>query len=176
MSTRLAHQGFDKSLTTLRRTLRKLYLTASDRPIARRNARRRVLTALRKMREVVDESFPAIVERAAPRARKTGKARIAALEKAGWVQETPHGATVFAAAGVPIKHVKWKTPAVVFEERKYVQRKGWVQKQRARAVRHEVFLIPAWAAAIGPDKPSELRAAKKSITLRKAALVAEALS
>lgn len=173
--TALAHQGLDKSLKTLRRTLCKLYLTTSDRPIARRNARRRVLTALRKMREVVDESFPAIVERAAPKAKKTGEKRVEALEKAGWVRQGSIAAARFAGAGVPVKHVKWKTTAIVAGERKYIPRKGWVQDQHTRGDNHEAILVPAWAAAIGPDKPSELRAAKKSVTLRKAALVAEAL-
>ena len=174
--TALAHQGLNKSLKTLRRTLRKLYLTTSDRPIARRNARRRVLTALRKMREVVDESFPAIVERSAPKARKTGEARVEALEKAGWVRQGSIAAARFAGAGVPVKHVKWKTRAIVAGERKYVPRKGWVTKQSTRVDNHETAFVPAWAHAIGPDKPSALRAAKKSVTLRKAALVAGALA
>lgn len=173
----LAHQGLDKSLKTLRRTLRKLYLTTSDRPIARRNARRRVLSALRKLREVVDESFPAIVERAAPRARKTGEARVEALKKAGWgVVQGSIAAARFAGAGVPVKHVKWKTIATIVGERKYVSRIGWVQDQRTRTDNHEAILVPGWAIAIGPNKPSELRAAKKSVTLRKAVVVAEALT
>jgi hypothetical protein len=175
MSTRLAHQGLDKSLKTLRHTLRKLYLTANDRPIARRNARRRVLAALRKMREVVDESFPAIVERSAPRVRKSPEQRVKALQAAGWVRVSSI-ADGYAVTGVPAKVIKWREVQELSTPPTYVKRKGWVNGATKTTITHVVRLIPAWAAAIGPDKPSELRAAKKSITLRKAALVAEALS
>lgn len=171
----LAHAPLDKRLRTLKASLRKLYLAGPDRPIARRNARRRVLSALRLMRATVDECFPAIVERTEPRARKTGDKRVKELEKAGWVEEQASVATRFAAAGVPVKHVKWKTTATVLGERKYVPGKGWVQDQHERVDHHDVFLVPEWAAAIGHDKPTALRAAKKSITLRKAALSAEGL-
>lgn len=174
--TALAHQGLNKSLKTLRRTLRALYLTTSDRPIARRNARRRVLTALRKMREVVDESFPAIVKRAAPQARKTGEARVKALEKAGWSVVNANVAAAFGAAGVPLKRVAWKTERELASHSTYVPRKGWVYKRRTEPEYHAVLLAPEWAVAIGSNKPSELRAAKKSVALRKAALVAEALT
>lgn len=171
----LAHLPLHKRLRALRQAMRKLCLTTSDRPIARRNARRRVLAELRRARETVDEFFPAIVERAAPRVRKIGPARVSTLQKAGWIQQGSIAVARFAAAGVPVKRVKWKTITTVPGERKYVPRKGWVQEQRTHVEHHEVMLVPAWAIAVGSDKPSELRAAKKSVSLRKAALVAAAV-
>ena len=171
----LANDVLDERLRWLRSALNKLEGT-EERPRARKTARRRVLAGLRRVREQVDALFPAIVERSAPRARKTGEERVKALKRAGWVPQGSIAAVRFAGAGVPIKHVKWKTQAIVAGERKYIPRKGWVQDQHTRVDKHEVILAPGWAVAIGADKPSELRAAKKSVTLRKAALVARALT
>lgn len=171
----LAHAPLDKRLRTLKGSLRKLYLTTQDRPIARRNARRRVLSALRLMRTTVDEHFPAIVERSAPRERKSPEQRIKALEKAGWIRHSTTSLGAYAAAGVPIKHFKWKVVTESQSPGTYVKGKGWVHGTTKNTVTHEVHLIPRWAYVIGPDKPTELRAAKKSMKLRKAALVVEGL-
>ena len=163
----LAHAPLDKRLRTLKASLRKLYLAGPDRPIARRNARHRVLSAMRLLRATVDECFPAIVERSEPRARKTGRKRFEHLKKTGWVEVTPQIATAFAAAGVTIRYVTW-------EEEKVVTR-GWPLKRVVEKINQRVALVPKWANAIGADKPTALRAAKKSITLRKAALSVEGL-
>ena len=172
--TRIPHGGLDFEYRNLRRVIMKLDGTA-DRPIARRNGRRRVLASLRKLRAAIDTTYPAIVNRSEPRTRKSPAERIRALEKAGWVRHGASSLGAYAAAGVPIKHIKWKVVTESKSPATYVKRKGWVHGTTKNTVTHEVHLIPTWAKAIGPDKPTELRAAKKSIRLRKAALVVEAL-
>lgn len=173
--TRIPHGGLDFEYRNLRRALIKLDGT-EGRKLARRNARTRVLTSLRKLRAAVDTSYPAIVERSAPRERKSPEQRIKALEKAGWVRRPEASQLVaYAAAGVPIKRLRWKVVTESASPATYVKRKGWVTGKTKNTVTHEVRMIPAWAAAIGPDKPTELRAAKKSMKLRKVALVVEGL-
>lgn len=172
--TRIPHGGLDFEYRNLRRALIKLDATEGRR-LARRNARTRVLTSLRKLRAAVDTSYPAIVERSAPRERKSPEQRIKALEKAGWIRHSTTSLGAYAAAGVPIKHIKWNVVSESQSPATYVKRKGWVSGTTKNTVMHEVHLIPRWAKVIGFDKPTELRAAKKSVKLRKAALVVEAL-
>lgn len=169
-STNIA--DIDDALRALRNACVSLTSTA-DRPIARRNARKKVLGTLRKIRAVVDEQFPAIVNRSAPRLRRTPKEREKALERAGWVRTSMAGH--FAAAGVPVKRVAWKEVVVSTSPATYVKRKGWVSGATSHTVKHESLFIPRWAKVIGPHKPTELRAVKKSRTLQKATLVTEAL-
>lgn len=165
---------YDDALKQLARALRKTAGT-EGRPIARRNARQAALRGLRHVRALLDEKAPAIVVRSEPRVRKTGEKRVEALEKAGWVRQGSIAAARFAAAGVPVKHVKWKTTAIVAGERKYIPRKGWVQDQHTRVDRHETILVPRWALAIGPDNPTKLRAAKKDPLLRKSVVADQML-
>lgn len=172
--TRIPHGGLEFEYRNLRRMIIKLDGTA-DRPIARRNARKRVLASLRKLRAAVDTSYPAIVNRSEPRVRKSPAERIRALEKAGWIRHSATSLGAYAAAGVPVKHIKWKVVTESQSPGTYVKGKGWVHGTTKNTVTHEVHLIPRWAKVIGPDKPTELRAAKKSMKLRKAALVVEAL-
>jgi hypothetical protein len=137
----------DELLRQLRRDLAKLDGT-EERPIARRNARRRVLGSLRRIRAYVDESFPAIVDRTGTK-RLTVEGRVKRLERAGWTYmgQIPW-ATICATVGVPAKpHPSGNGQGI------------W---------------IPGWARAIGPD-PSKLRAAVKSVTIRRAALATQAL-
>lgn len=171
---RIPHGGLDFEYRNLRRVLIKLDGT-EGRKLARRNARTRVLTSLRKLRAAVDTSYPAIVERSAPRERKSPKQRIEMLEKAGWIRHSTTSLGAYAAAGVPIKHFKWKVVTESASPPTYVKGKGWVTGTTKNTVTHEVHMIPRWAKVIGPDKPTELRAAKKSMKVRKAALVVEGL-
>jgi len=154
---------FDDQLKRLRRELRKL--EGTETPIARRNARARVLTAARLLRAAVDKSYPPIVNRTGVKRLKTIHGRIVRLEAAGWSlldwrgvsisdSHAMRSAGVFAAAGVPVKRIVGQS------------RDG----HRSWAV-----LVPKWAKAIGED-PVQLRAAKKSLKLRNAAIVAEALA
>ena len=172
--TRIPHGGIDFEYRNLRRVIVKLDGTA-DRPIARRNGRRRVLASLRKLRAAIDMTYPAIVNRSEPRARKSPAERIRVLEKAGWIRHASINLGAYAAAGVPIKHFKWKVVTESQSPGTYVKGKGWVHGTTKNTVTHEVNMIPRWAKVIGHDKPTELRAAKKSMKLRKAALVVEAL-
>lgn len=171
--TRIPHAPLDFEYRNLRRTLIKLDGTA-DRPRARKNARTRVLASLRKLRAAVDTTYPAIVERSAPRERRSPQARIKALEKAGWVQ-IKGGFGGYAVAGVRVRRIAWNETQTSTSPATYVKRKGWVSGTTSHIVGHAVYLVPAWADIIGPDKPTELRAAKKSMKLRKVALVVEAL-
>jgi len=77
---------FDKYQGRLTRELRKLERTTVDQPIARRNARKRVLTAMRSLRAAVDEAFPPIVDRTGVKRLKTFAGRLARMKKAGWVE------------------------------------------------------------------------------------------
>lgn len=172
--TRIPHGGLDFEYRNLRRVLMKLDGT-EGRKLARRNARTRVLASLRKIRTALDTSYPAIVNRSEPRARRSPAERIRELEKAGWVRHGTSSLGAYAAAGVPIKHIKCKVETRSASPATYVARKGWVSGHTTNTVTHEVHLIPRWALVIGPDKPTELRAAKKSVKLRKAALVVEGL-
>jgi hypothetical protein len=163
----------DSSIRELRRHVAKLTATI-DRPIARRNARKRVLASLRKIRTLIDDAYPAIVNRSEPRTRRSPAERIKALEKAGWVR-VGNISEGYAVAGVPVKVIKWRTIEESESPRTYVKGKGWVSGVTKTKITHVVRLVPRWAFVIGPDKPFELRAAKRSMKLRKVALVVEAL-
>lgn len=136
-------------LKPLDRALKRLALTTGDlRPIARRNARRHVLGELRRIRKLVDEAAPAIVSRKGVK-RLTGEGQVARLIRASW-KRTDEVAGDYAAAGVTVKKiVKGKYAGSLW--------------------------IPGWAAAIGPDRPGELRKAAKSFSYRRAILAREAL-
>jgi hypothetical protein len=135
----------DKLLKQLRRAYVKLPATA-DRPVARRNARARVLAQLRKMRALIDEEFPAIIKRGKVKRLKTPEGRQERIERAGWVFESSADAVVhYAAAGVPVRRVAG------------------------------CAYIPEWARAIGPLHPSALRAAKKNRQLQRARVAAATL-
>lgn len=151
---------FDDHLQRLRRELRKL--EGTETPIARRNARKRVLTAMRNLRAAVDKSYPAIVDRTGVVRLKTFAGRLARAKKAGWVElEHSADAGLWSAMGVPIKRLTHVDGG---------------DEVRGRAGEyHEAWLIPNWSSAIGLDR-ARLRAAKKSRKLRAAALVAQALA
>lgn len=162
---------FDEALRTLAGGIRGLAGT-TDRRLARRNARQRVLKALRKIRTALDEQAPAIIERGEVK-RVDGPTRLKRLERAGWKTTASPG--LYAAAGVPVKRVAWKITEIVVGQRHYVNGKGWVQDDKKHVSMHEYLLVPAWAKAIGSENPTKLRAAKKDQVMRKAIVATELL-
>lgn len=166
----------DVKLNTLRRELNKLEATSDEKPISRRNARRRVLSAMRALRAQVDDSFPAIVKPREGIVRADPKKRIKRFLATGYRRCTPIQAGQFAACGVRVKSVSWTETSQSADEKVFVPRRGWVVKKgRVFKQRHEELFIPLWAAAIGLDR-ARLREAKKSVKARSAAIVAEALA
>lgn len=138
---------FDVELRKLVSRIRKLDGTA-ERPVARRNARQHVLYALRRVRAMLDEKYPAIVSRAGTQRLKTPEGRRMRLVRRGFVPVSTIDAAAYAAAGVRLM----KGPAAGGDMR--------------------TLFVPRWAFAIGPDSPSKLRAAKKDRALQRS-VVAE---
>ncbi len=138
-------------LKALARAIKRLDDTA-DRPQARRNGRRRVLSALRAVRAQVDREFPVLA--VAKRQQKKGIRALGSnqhnsldrvMRGRGWVNVGRDAAVGWLAAGV-----------------------------RLRSVRGHVY-APSWAVAIGAENPGQIRTAKKSVKARRAALAAAAL-
>jgi hypothetical protein len=149
-------------LSRITRELRKLEATTADRPIARRNARKRVLGAMRSLRKAIDEAYPAIVDRTGVKRLKTFAGRLARAKKTGWVQVAGSSeAGYFAAAGVRVKRLEHMDDGD--------------EKNGRAGEYHVAWLIPVWAKAIGND-PTKLRKALKSRAHRSAALVEQALT
>lgn len=139
-------------LKALARAVKRLDGTA-DRPLARRNARRRVLATLRAVRAQVDRDFPALA--VAKRQRKKGLRALGpnqhnsldrVMQQRGWVNVGTTWAAEWVATGV-----------------------------RLRTIRGHLY-APSWAVAIGYNNPGQLRAALKDVKLRRAALAAQALA
>ena len=151
---------FDDHVRALRRHVIDAVGTNTHR--SRRNARQRVFNQLRALRAQFEEAWPAL-PREKPISRtvlKTARGKLERLRREGWKDWLGESDIAkFAAAGVRVRRVVVKG-----------------DEDRANRFDRVYYFVPAWAAAIGPNKPSELRAAKKSVTLRKAALVAEALT
>ncbi len=118
----------------------------TDGRIARRNARARVLAALRAVRSHLDKEFPVITTQCT--VRRNPNAMNRQLKK-GWKIAMADSPGLFAAAGVPVKRV--------------VHGGGYR------------LMVPGWAVAIGAVNQAQLRAAKKSKQLRDAALAQAAL-
>jgi hypothetical protein len=154
----LANVDLDKGLKRLRARLRKLDGT-ENRPIARRNARRQVLSALSLMRAAVDRLYPAIIERKEVVRLKTTKGRLDRIRRAGWRDVGANAIAQYAGAGVRVRRVVIKDPVV-----------GGTPVERV------YWFAPRWAVAIGPNKHRELVEAKRSRTAQRAALVVEALT
>ena len=99
---------------TLEQRLKKLtkacagLIGTEERPIARRNARARVLSALRAVRSHVDEVYPAIVKREGTK-RLTVEGRIARLKRKGMV-EVSATAKDLALRGVKIHTIVVRNP------------------------------------------------------------------
>jgi hypothetical protein len=153
------HAVLDKALRNLRNALVKLDGTA-DRYQARRNGRNRALTALRRMRTALDESYPSITITREKKRLKTTKGRLDRARREGWADVYgDHDIAAYAAAGVRVKKITVKD---LIGGGEFITRTYW--------------FVPAWAKAIGWQKPSELRAAKRSVTLKRAALATQALA
>lgn len=137
----------------LAKELRRLEATRDDQPIARRNGRRRVFAEMRKLRNAIDKTYPAIAK---PRdvVRRTPDERFRALVKTGWVCVDRAGAGRYALLGVPVKHVKGVT---------------------GKVGTFSPVLVPEWAVAIGTNDEAKLRRAVKSRDAQKAAVVEAAL-
>ncbi len=154
MKAKTGDPKLDQALGKLARALRGLDGT-EGRPIARRNARRRVLTAARALRGQVDERWPAIVQRAGVQ-RLTPETRRRRLLAAGWVERPSPDVAAFATAGVPIRCVKETVTTTNAMGQP-------VKRQTAR------YYVPSWADAIGTGNPARLRAAKRSTNEQKIA-------
>jgi hypothetical protein len=137
---------FDDNLRGLRRALVGLSGT-EDRPVARRNARVRVLKELRKVRSTLDTLFPSIVVHK-KRARKAPvDVILMRMQRKGLVNVGSHSLVArYAAAGVKVHKVG-----------------DWL-------------LLPNWAVAIPPGDTARIKAALKSSTVRKAVLAIAALT
>jgi hypothetical protein len=136
--------NFDKHIKKLRRVLRTLDGT-TDRPIARRNARKRVLGALRGLRGVVDAEYPAIISREGVE-RLTWEGRRNRLIRSDWESVDSKLAGKYAAESVTVKRLQGKSKT---------------------GVRFDELFIPGWAHTIGIDNLVPLRKAVKSVVERK---------
>lgn len=146
--------AIDAALRRARSALVRLDGTA-DRAIARRNARRRALTALRGVRAAMDREYPAIMVRRTSGSRLTTfEGKLARAEAAGWRQTDVRGAAAFGSHGIRVRRVSGVT------------RSG---------TRNTVLMVPDWALAIGSEKPAQLARARRSLIERRAALAAAGL-
>lgn len=150
-------ETFDEALRKLTAGIRSLDGT-DGRARARGTARKHVLQALRRIRRVLDEQAPAIIERRVGERLKTFEGREARLLKRGYVHASERDCAIFAAAGVPIRRLVHKT----------------VHDGKTLSTTSALF-VPAWAIAIGSANVTKLRQAKKSIVLQKAILAEKAL-
>lgn len=141
---------YDDALKQLARALRKTAGT-EGRPRARRNARQVALAALRRVRGLLDEKAPAIVNRAGVQRLKTPEGRRMRLIRRGFVPVSNLDAADYAAAGIRLA----KGPAAGGDMR--------------------TMFVPRWAFAIGTEHPSKLRAAKKDPLLRKSVVADQML-
>lgn len=144
----------DEKIKRIAKETRKLTATSLDRPTARRNARARVLSALRAVRAHIDVEFPAIVSREGVK-RLTVDGRRARLKRQGFVKVGEPIAGDYALAGVSVRTVTVRNP----------QRDG-------DTIRWNEHYVPRWATIIAPAK---LRAAAKDRGLRDALLAEHAL-
>jgi len=141
----------DQKIKRIAQQARKLAGTA-DRPIARRNARARVLSALRAVRAHVDAEFPAIVSREGVK-RLTIEGRRARLKRQGFVH-LASGVEMYALAKVPVRTIT-------------VRNSG--------DLRWREHYVPRWAVTLNYTSVTQLRAFAKDRSLRDAALAEHAL-
>ncbi len=131
--------------------------STEERPIARRNARARVLSALRAVRAHVDATYPPIVDRTGTK-RLTPQGRMDRLKRRGFVQVTMNVAATLTLAGVKIHTVRVKN----------------IQQQGNYPIIVERYFAPRWAVhAETHYGVEELRRQVKNKT-RRLALQAEA--
>jgi len=106
-----------------------------------------------------------VIKRRKPVRLKSFEGRCERLTRVGW-QRVDELAGNFAAAGVPVRRVSALSGAA----RRLVASGTWDS-----AVPEVAFFVPAWAVAIGHDKPSALRAAKGNLSAQREALAVAAL-
>jgi len=142
----------NKHFKKLQKALSALFKTA-DRLVARRNARKRVLGALRGLRAVVDAEFPAIISREGVE-RLTYEGRRARLVRKDWETVSTANAGEYAAEGVPVKRLRGKNKS---------------------GIQFNELFVPGWACEIGIHNAVTLRKAVKSVVERKRILAEIAL-
>lgn len=143
---------FDHAVREIIAAIRTVALTEGRR-IARNNARRRVIKATSRIRTLLDEKAPAIAKPRGEVKRTDPARKEKQLIRAGW-KRTDQLAGHYAAAGVPVRR----------------QRVVYIDREETH------LWIPGWAAAIGPDSPTKLRAAKKSRTIQREVMATKRLS
>jgi len=153
------NKDFDTWLARLRGRLRKLATTTADDPAGRRRGRRGALSALSLLRAAMDRQFPAIIVKRKFTRLKTFDGRAARLKKAGWVMVDRDVTPGYAAAGIAVKRLE-------HTEKGRGTNIGW--------------FVPGWAYAIAGNGAHrfqrELRAAKKSLTEKRAALASHVMA
>lgn len=153
------NSDFDKGLKRLRTRLAQLARTTAEDPSGRRRGRRGALSALSLLRAAMDRQFPAIIVKRKFVRLKTFEGRAARLKKAGWTMVSSDVIPGYATAGVTAKRLEH------------------VEKGRGT---HVGWFIPTWAVAIAGTEPvrfqKELRAAKKSVTEKRAALASHVMA
>ena len=155
---------FDQALRKLRGALVGLEGT-EGRTRARRNARQRVLGALRALRADLDTRFPVVRAEGKTRTVLDYDGRVHRARRQGWVEiEWPAEVATFAAAGIRVLQIKGTNvrPHPSFTH-------------KTVKTKHESLWVPSWAVAIGAKNTSALRRARKDITFRKAAIAADTL-
>ena len=143
---------FASELRRLRKTLKGLPGT-DDRPIARRNARKRVLQALRIVRGAVDREYPALIVRGTVRRLKTTRGREKRLAREGWCEVTSAQGIYFASLGIRIRKLRMVPGG-------------------------RTYYAPSWAVTILEQGGDDVRllAAKKSRSAADAMIAAGALA
>lgn len=139
-----------QSPKALARALKRL--NADQGLVARRNARRLVLTTLSRVRRQMDEEYPRIAAKKQPRANDP-VAKRRRLEKRGYVPMNTSMAPAMLAAGLRSKPLKTD--------------KGYT-----------VQYVPNWVAAVfqyGDDPATLLRKLKRDPAARKVFMVEHAL-
>jgi hypothetical protein len=166
-------EAIDEALRKLRNALRGLEGTEGRR-LARRGARARALAAFRGLRSVIDEKYPAIIERGGGKRLQSFEARADRLKRAGWTEIDGDSAGDYATAGAPLRKVKGLTRRAVKMQRGRQADAVYLSTERRIA-----FYVPAWAKQIVKDfgfNRSLIRAAKNSIVERRSTMARAALA
>lgn len=93
----------ERAQVALRRALRRLKEGQGE--LARRRARTRVATAIRRLKRAIDEEYPHTGARK-PRTRRTPTQRVQALEKKGWKRLPPDLTLRYRIAELGIRSVR----------------------------------------------------------------------
>ncbi len=129
--------------------------------IARRNARRAALAALRKIRSHLDEDYPNIAtENPKPRRRKRKRSEHPSVPPDGWVFASTYTTDAYKYDSHRRKTMEWQIVAACAEA-------------GVRTRKHfSQVIVPDWVAAVGSNV-SKLKEAKNNVSKRKAVLAAK---